>query len=299
MVNLEWYRTFKSVYKNGNFSNAAKELFISQPAVSQQIAMLEAHVGYKLFNRKSKGVEPTEYAKLLNNLIIEALDRLENVENGFREKAFNSNQLVSVGISKHLFLSIGNQLLSQFDFIDFTFAENDELFQLVDTKKVDFAIVTKKFETFDTIQKELGTIKQVIVASPDLDLNLCKKEIEAGNFSIVEQWLNQQKWYNYDARIPHVKLFWLHVFDKKRPTLISNYIIPSENELLTVLSRNTGLAIVWDINAKDFIEKGNIQLLWDSPKMPTTSLYVLSRKNDSLNSILDEFLEELKLFLNF
>ena len=35
MVNLEWYRTFKSVYKNGNFSNAAKELFISQPAVSQ------------------------------------------------------------------------------------------------------------------------------------------------------------------------------------------------------------------------------------------------------------------------
>jgi DNA-binding transcriptional LysR family regulator len=42
--------------------------------------MLEAHVGYKLFNRKSKGVEPTEYAKLLNNL---TLDRLENVENGF------------------------------------------------------------------------------------------------------------------------------------------------------------------------------------------------------------------------
>ena len=41
MVNLEWYRTFKSVYKNGNFSLAAKELFISQPAVSQQISMLQ------------------------------------------------------------------------------------------------------------------------------------------------------------------------------------------------------------------------------------------------------------------
>ena len=80
MVNLEWYRTFKSVYKNGNFSLAAKELFISQPAVSQQIAMLEAHVGYTLFNRKSKGVVPTEYAKLLNNLIIDALDHaLRNV----------------------------------------------------------------------------------------------------------------------------------------------------------------------------------------------------------------------------
>jgi DNA-binding transcriptional LysR family regulator len=82
--------------------------------------MLEAHVGYKLFNRKSKGVEPTEYAKLLNNLIIEALDRLENVENGFRAKALNTNSLISVGISKHLFSS-GSSLLSKFDYIDFSF----------------------------------------------------------------------------------------------------------------------------------------------------------------------------------
>jgi DNA-binding transcriptional LysR family regulator len=129
MVNLEWYRTFKSFIKKRNFSLAAKELFISQPAVSQQISMLEAHVGYKLFNRKSKGVEPTEYAKLLNNLIIEALDRLENVENGFRAKALNTNSLISVGISKHLFSS-GGSLLSKFDYIDFSFHENEILFEL-------------------------------------------------------------------------------------------------------------------------------------------------------------------------
>jgi DNA-binding transcriptional LysR family regulator len=90
--------------------------------------MLEAHVGYKLFNRKSKGVEPTEYAKLLN----EALDRLEN---GFRAKALNTNSLISVGISKHLFSSIGSSLLSKFDYIDFSFHENEILFELVNTKK--------------------------------------------------------------------------------------------------------------------------------------------------------------------
>jgi DNA-binding transcriptional LysR family regulator len=105
---------------------AAKELFISQPAVSQQMSMLEAHVGYKLFNRKSKGVEPTEYAKLLNNLIIEALDRLKNVENGFRTKAFNANRLITIGISEHLFSSLG-ALISKFDFIDFSFHENQTL----------------------------------------------------------------------------------------------------------------------------------------------------------------------------
>jgi DNA-binding transcriptional LysR family regulator len=60
------------VYKTVIF-RLQPRVFISQPAVSQQMSMLEAHVGYKPFNRKSKGVEPTEYAKLLNNLIIEAL----------------------------------------------------------------------------------------------------------------------------------------------------------------------------------------------------------------------------------
>ena len=93
-------------------SLSAKELFMSQPAVSQQISMLEAHVGNKLFNRKSKGVEPTEYAKLLNNLIIDALDRLESVEAGFRAKAEDANRLISVGISKHLFNCVGDLLIS-------------------------------------------------------------------------------------------------------------------------------------------------------------------------------------------
>ncbi|WP_188049414.1 LysR family transcriptional regulator [Flavobacterium sp. GP15] len=294
MVNLEWYRTFKSVYKNGNFSLAAKELFISQPAVSQQIGMLEAHVGYKLFNRKSKGVEPTEYAKLLNNLIIEALDRLENVENGFRAKAFNANRLISVGISKHFMISLGSVLLSKFDFIDFSFYENDQLFELVDSKKLDFAIVTKQYDTFDTTQKNVGKIKQVIVGSSALEVSLLKLNIKNKDFNATESWLNDQKWFSHDAGIPHIKLFWLHVFNKKRPSMVPNYIIPSEHEMIEILSRNLGVSVVWDINARNFIADKKIQLLWNSKEMPSTEVFLLSAKKDNLNTIFEKIEIELK-----
>jgi DNA-binding transcriptional LysR family regulator len=297
MVNLEWYRTFKSVYKNGNFSLAAKELFISQPAVSQQIVMLEAHVGYKLFNRKSKGVEPTEYAKLLNNLIIDALDRLENVENGFRSKAFNANRLLSIGISRHLMSSIGSALLSKFDFIDFTFHNNDVLFDLVNSKKLDFAIVSKKFETFDTIQKKVGEIKQVLVGSTDIDLSPIKAKIKIRELETIENWLNEQKWYSHDAKIPHIKLFWLHVFAKKRPTIIANYIIPSEYEMLEILSKNTGVTIVWDINAKNLIQENRLQMIWNSKEMPSTDVFLLSGKNDNLSAIFMDLEKILKKIL--
>ena len=294
MVNLEWYRTFKSVYKNGNFSLAAKELFISQPAVSQQIGMLEAHVGYKLFNRKSKGVEPTQYAKLLNNLIIEALERLENVENGFRAKAFNANRLISVGLSKHFMISMGSVLLSKFDFIDFSFHENDQLFELVNSKKLDFAIVTKQYDTFDTIQKQVGEIRQVIVGSNTINESELKATIKNKDNDATENWLNDQKWFSHDAGIPHIKLFWLHVFNKKRPSMVPNYIIPSENEMIEILSRNLGVAVVWDINAKKFIGDKKIKLLWNSKEMPSSEVFLLSAKNENLITIFEKIELELK-----
>ena len=296
MVNLEWYRTFKSVYKNGNFSVAAKELFISQPAVSQQISMLEAHVGYKLFNRKSKGVEATEYAKLLNNLIIDALDRLENVESGFRAKAEDSKRLISIGVSKDLFNSFGSTLISKFDLIDFTFAEDDVLFSLVDAKKIDFAVVTKKFDTFDTIYEIIGKIKLVVVGSTNLDITDFRQKLKSDNATEIEQWLNDQKWYSHDARIPHVKLFWLHAFNKKRPAIVPNYIIPSESEMLEMLSRNTGIAITWNCNSRKYIKENKLQLLWNSFHVPEEYVYLLSAKNNNLNSFFDTISKELKLF---
>ena len=294
MVNLEWYRTFKSVYKNGNFSLAAKELFISQPAVSQQIGMLEAHVGYTLFNRKSKGVEPTEYAKLLNNLIIEALDRLENVENGFRAKAFNANRLITVGISKHFFSSLGSLLISKFDFIDFSFHENKILFELVNDKKIDFAIVSQQYETFDTVCSKVGEVKQIIVGSKSIKTKAFKSYIKENDFETAEQWLNEQKWYSHDAGIPHVKLFWLHVFDKKRPTIIPNFIIPSEFEMLTALVQHEGIALTWNCNAHTFLKSGSLIEVWDSSKMPVTNLFLLSAKNDHFDTAFHEIEAELK-----
>ncbi|MCV9932007.1 LysR family transcriptional regulator [Flavobacterium sp. LS1R47] len=297
MVNLEWYRTFKSVYKNGNFSLAAKELFISQPAVSQQISMLEAHVGYKLFNRKSKGVEPTDYAKLLNNLIIDALDRLENVENGFRAKASDANRLISVGISKNLFASLGSILIPKFDFIDFSFHDNDTLFELVDTKKLDFAIITKQFDTFDTIHEIVGKIKLVMVSSPELETNEFKLKLKTKNLSEIEQWLNEQKWYSHDARIPHIKLFWLNVFNKKRPSMVANYIIPNESEMLRVLSKNNGIGITWNCNAKELIQENKLKLLWDSKEMPSIDVFLLSGKNSNLSPIFETIAGELKQVL--
>lgn len=60
-------RIFLMVAKHGNFSRAAEELHMSQPAVSQQIQALEEELGVKLFERTTKRVVLTRAGRVVEH----------------------------------------------------------------------------------------------------------------------------------------------------------------------------------------------------------------------------------------
>jgi len=64
MVNRQIHY-FISVAEHLNFTEAAKKLFITQSAISHQIADLEQHLGVKLFIRGQPSVQLTEAGKIL------------------------------------------------------------------------------------------------------------------------------------------------------------------------------------------------------------------------------------------
>ena len=63
MDSLDNYRIFYEVAKCKNITKASKNLFISQPAVSQTIKKLEDELGATLFIRNKKGVELTRFGQ--------------------------------------------------------------------------------------------------------------------------------------------------------------------------------------------------------------------------------------------
>lgn len=65
VVNLDYLRTYVEVIKLGSFSEVAKKLSISQPAVSFQIQKLEQELGVRLVDRGQKTVTMTEAGKRL------------------------------------------------------------------------------------------------------------------------------------------------------------------------------------------------------------------------------------------
>lgn len=56
---------FLVVVKHLNISKAAKELFISQPALSKQISQLEAELGVSLFDRTKHSLKLTHAGEVL------------------------------------------------------------------------------------------------------------------------------------------------------------------------------------------------------------------------------------------
>jgi DNA-binding transcriptional LysR family regulator len=64
-LRLRDLRVFFAVIQLGSLAKAAAQLRVSQPAVSQVIAELERCLGARLFDRNSRGVEPTIYGHAL------------------------------------------------------------------------------------------------------------------------------------------------------------------------------------------------------------------------------------------
>ena len=79
-VKLELYRVFKEVAETGNISLAAKNLYISQSAVSQSIKQLETALQARLFARSPRGVSLTWEGQMLYQYVRSALGLLATGE---------------------------------------------------------------------------------------------------------------------------------------------------------------------------------------------------------------------------
>ncbi len=64
-MDIKQLRYFLATVDYGNMTRAADSLHIAQPALSQQIAALERHLGSKLLERSVRGVKPTVAGEVL------------------------------------------------------------------------------------------------------------------------------------------------------------------------------------------------------------------------------------------
>ena len=100
--NLNLYYIFYITALTGNISNAAKRLYISQPAVSKAIARLEKNLEVTLFTRSSRGVKLTQEGELLCKQLKEAFSSIEKGEETIKKSIQLGMGQLSIGVSTTL-----------------------------------------------------------------------------------------------------------------------------------------------------------------------------------------------------
>ena len=92
-INYELYKVFYHVASTLNFSEASKQLFISQSAVSQSIKTLERKLDQTLFIRSTKKVQLTPEGEILMRHIEPAMNLIQKGEAQLLEAASTGGQI--------------------------------------------------------------------------------------------------------------------------------------------------------------------------------------------------------------
>lgn len=113
-MNVNYFRTLLAVIEAGSFSAAARQLGLTQPAVSMHILALEDYFGTKLIERQGRGLELTRAGELAVNNIQSFLDSLDSTRKQIDEMTGDVAGPVFLGASTVPGDQLCPQLISMF-----------------------------------------------------------------------------------------------------------------------------------------------------------------------------------------
>lgn len=195
---LSQYRIFYAVAKTGNISKAAKELFISQPAISKAISKLEDSLGLSLFTRSSRGVQLTSEGEILFEHTREAFDALDRGEQELKRiQEFDIGHLrigVSNTLCKYILLPYLKTFIDQYPHMKVTIESQATAQTLarLEQQKIDLGLVAEPSVRRDLAFIPVMDIQDTFVTTPNYLENLYLREgqdtslFETGNIMLLD-----------------------------------------------------------------------------------------------------------------
>jgi len=256
MIDFEWYRSFVFIYRHNSVSEAAKHRFMTQPAMSQHLASLEAEVGEPLFVRTARKMIPTERGKLLYTEVAPLVEALEQTSADIKTSSLPSLKWIKIGSAPEFYQEKILPLLPKFGTCSISyFGKADELLDILEEDKADLIITSKKFLKPGIEYARLYEETFAIVAPGDWEVP------EANNLKAQERWLAERKWIAYGPELPIIRRLWREHF-KKRPLLSTPYVIPNLHMILRLVEQGAGLSVL-PTYLLEGAEKGRVQTVYE------------------------------------
>ena len=283
IANLEWFRTFKAIYETGSLTAAAQALYISQPGVSLHLNSLEAHTGYKLFDRAARKMVPTERGKVMYNFILEPISKLEAAEQQFHKSSRTGKATISIGMCFETFQFTLEPHIATLPFnVIIKFGEYTEMQHDLDKGLLDLIITPQKGTQTNLTYQPFSKERIVLIGGARSETAELESLLNQKKFGDAEVWLKQQVWYSTAADMDHLRRFW-HLNFNRHPDFKPNYIVPNICSIVRCLSDREGFSIIPDFLCRDEMERGLVKLVWEGTNVIENTLYFGTRKKTIYN----------------
>ena len=273
-INLNLYKTFYDVAKNGSISKAAIYSYTSQSAISKAIKKLEEELNTKLFYRSLNGVTLTDKGKELLYFVEKSYDNLIIAERAMLETENLKRGKLSIGMPSNIgsFFLFDNIIDFHKEYpnieISIITGSTSTLISLLDSHKVDFVIDTSPINIIDsdiTITK-LSTVNYCFVSKEEVDNIKELKDLKDKPLILpIPGTANRND---------------LDCLLKKHNINIENVInIHTSEMILSAAKRNIGIGyIIYDL-VKNDIKDNNLYIVNLKEKLPTVDINIVYNKS--------------------
>lgn len=293
-IDLNLCKSFVAVAKSGSISKAADMLYVSQPAVSRNIKILEDRLECKLFNRTAKGVELTADAQKLMYYMENAYN---TIKTGF--KVLNdSNDLlkgeVRIGVPTHICIFLVSDIIEAFNKnypgIKFSIVNRSttEMVDMLEKRELDVIIDSYPIESSreDIVVDDLIEVDNCFVASNKYaKLISNSKAISINELSQYPLLLQQAKTSTRKA-LDNILGGSLEIFEP-------NIEVATTEVMLDLVKKGLGIGYFTKMSVMDKLQSGELIEIPIKEELPKTKIGIVYIK-EFLTSAPKKFVEIVK-----
>jgi DNA-binding transcriptional LysR family regulator len=284
---------FAEVLACGSVRGAAEKLDTSPPVVSRQIQLLEKEIGFLLFERRARGLVPTDAAEIINEFLLGYNAQHEHLKNRLDDLRGLNTGRVDIVVSEGVVESLMQHVVGPFctDYPRIKIGINiGSVTDVVETLRSDRAHIGIAFNppVHPDVKVKMGKSLPVeLMVSPRHPF--AKSAAPVKLHDILSQPLAVMASPYGLRRI--VDLIEYNEKIRFSPTLVTNSISVIKHYVLS----NAGVALMTMVGVESEVAKGSLVLLpLDNQTLSQPECRVLVRNGRPLSPAVNELLKRLK-----
>lgn len=287
---LESYRMFHEAAITLSFSQAAKNLYISQSAISQAMKQLELELDCKLFVRGGKGVSLTKDGTLLYTYVHDALELVGTAEKKLSEQKTLTSGTLVIGagdtISSQYLLPYLEQFHNLYPKVKIQMINRTslEMLELIKKEKVDVAFVNTPMEDEAISLTNCLEVHDIFVCGnkyKDAKKSYSFSDIAQTPLILLEANSNSRRYID-------------ECFAKEHIHLLPQIEIGAHELLLQLARINLGVSCVIKEFSKDFLDAGYVYEMPLKKALPARYIACATLRKNPASAAVSKLLDLLQ-----